>query len=315
MAATSQNKTLFEDYDGFCEKFQPKKTTDDCYTPPLVYEAVAEWTAQEYGLDRSHFVRPFYPGGDYRNFDYSGDRIVVDNPPFSILQEIVNFYTENGIPFLLFAPTLVGLVRYADKCTVFPTGVDVTYENGAVVLTSFCTNLDPHEIRARTVPALYEAVAAANDANLKEKRREIPKYEYPPDVITAAQMYPFARFGIEFVLRRAESHRIGALDSQRAAGKSIFGRGWLISEREKAEREKAEREKAEREKAEREKAAPERLVCDRYDGGKDIPEAVISACFSQIAHLAKMRENLGEQLAQIDADLEALRLFIGGADG
>lgn len=24
----------FEDYDGFVEKFKPKKTTDDCYTPP-----------------------------------------------------------------------------------------------------------------------------------------------------------------------------------------------------------------------------------------------------------------------------------------
>lgn len=36
--------------------------------------------------------------------------------------------------------------------------------------------------------------------------------------------------------------------------KTVFGCGWLVSERVKAEREKAEREKAEREKAEREKA-------------------------------------------------------------
>lgn len=41
--ATSQNKEKFEDYDGFVEKFKPKKTTDDCYTPPLVYEAIADW--------------------------------------------------------------------------------------------------------------------------------------------------------------------------------------------------------------------------------------------------------------------------------
>lgn len=34
---------LFRDnpeYDAFVEKFTPKKTTDDCYTPPLVYDAV-----------------------------------------------------------------------------------------------------------------------------------------------------------------------------------------------------------------------------------------------------------------------------------
>lgn len=26
----------FTDYEGFVEKFKPKKTTDDCYTPPAV---------------------------------------------------------------------------------------------------------------------------------------------------------------------------------------------------------------------------------------------------------------------------------------
>lgn len=73
-----------ENYEEFVEKFKPKKTTDDCYTPPEVYEAVAEWTASEYKLDRENFARPFYPGGDYEHFDYDS-KIVVDNPPFSIL--------------------------------------------------------------------------------------------------------------------------------------------------------------------------------------------------------------------------------------
>ena len=62
--ATSQNKEKFEDYDGFVEKFKPKKTTDDCYTPEIVYNAIADWVANEYNLDKSVFVRPFYPGGD-----------------------------------------------------------------------------------------------------------------------------------------------------------------------------------------------------------------------------------------------------------
>ena len=33
-----RQKGLFDDYDGFVEKFKPKKTTDDCYTPPAVYD-------------------------------------------------------------------------------------------------------------------------------------------------------------------------------------------------------------------------------------------------------------------------------------
>ena len=70
MAATSQKKTLFEDYDGFVEKFKPKKTTDDCYTPPEVYEVVADYVSERFGVDRADMVRPFYPGGDFESFDY-----------------------------------------------------------------------------------------------------------------------------------------------------------------------------------------------------------------------------------------------------
>ena len=90
MGTTSQNPNLFNDYDGFVEKFKPKKTTDDCYTPPLVYEAVSEWVSSQYGLDKNKFFRPFYPGGDYESEDYT-DKIVVDNPPFSILSKIVKW--------------------------------------------------------------------------------------------------------------------------------------------------------------------------------------------------------------------------------
>ena len=40
----------FNDYAGFVEKFKPKKTTDDCYTPPMVYEAVKDWACRRYGI-------------------------------------------------------------------------------------------------------------------------------------------------------------------------------------------------------------------------------------------------------------------------
>lgn len=93
-------------YKAFTDKFVPAKTTDDCYTPPLVYEAVADWVAREYGLDADKFVRPFYPGGDFEREEYPDGCVVVDNPPFSILSRICRFYVDKGIRFFLFAPTL-----------------------------------------------------------------------------------------------------------------------------------------------------------------------------------------------------------------
>ena len=222
MAATSQNKELFEDYEGFVEKFKPKKTTDDCYTPR----------------------------GDYEKYDYNG-RIVVDNPPFSILSQIVKNYIAWGVKFFLFAPTLSSLVRLSDLCAALAVGVEITYENEATICTSFVTNLEPEHIRMRTPPELYRAVHEANVRNRKEQTRQLPKFSYPLSVVSSAAIYPYSKYGIDFVIPKKESVRISALDAQRSKGKQIFGGGLLISDNLKAEREKAEREKAEREKAER----------------------------------------------------------------
>ena len=245
MSATSQNPNLFNDYDGFVEKFKPKKTTDDCYTPPLVYEAVSEWVSSQYGLDKNKFFRPFYPGGDYENEDYT-DKIVVDNPPFSILSKIVKWYISHNVRFFLFAPTLTTITKLSDVCTALPIGVNITYENGAVIPTSFCTNLEPHEIRMKTAPSLYAAVKKANDENRKQLTKTLPKYSYPIELVTAAAIYPYNKYGINYIIPRSESVRVSALDAQRHLKKGIFGDGLLISNRLKAEREKAEREKAER---------------------------------------------------------------------
>lgn len=59
-----------ETYEEFVEKFKVKKTTDDCYTPPEVYEKVKNWAVDHYGLHGRKIVRPFYPGGDYENYEY-----------------------------------------------------------------------------------------------------------------------------------------------------------------------------------------------------------------------------------------------------
>ena len=59
-----------EEYNSFLKKFEAKKTTDDCYTPGLVYDAIADWVAAEYKVSRDAFIRPFYPGGDYQKHEY-----------------------------------------------------------------------------------------------------------------------------------------------------------------------------------------------------------------------------------------------------
>lgn len=94
------------EYKAFVEKFKPKKTTDDCYTPPPVYEAVVAWAEERYRIAREDIVRPFYPGGDYQRFDYPSGCLVLDNPPFSIISRIIRFYLSHGVRFLLFCPAL-----------------------------------------------------------------------------------------------------------------------------------------------------------------------------------------------------------------
>lgn len=240
MGTTSQSKEKLEDYEAFVNKFKPKKTTDDCYTPKKVYDAVQNWVSVEYNIKQETFCRPFYPGGDYEHFDYK-NRVVVDNPPFSILSKIVKFYTDNDIKFFLFAPTFTSC-RYGDYCTVLPVGVDITYENGAAVNTSFVTNLEPYETRVKTVPSLYEAVSKANKTNLAIAKKQCSKIIYPPGLITIGMIYSYSKYGIVFTIPRTESMRISALDAQRPS-KGIFGGGWLISQEVQAEQKAAEQKK------------------------------------------------------------------------
>ena len=242
-----------ETYEEFTEKFKPKKTTDDCYTPPNVYDAVADWVAQRYGLSRDDFVRPFYPGGNYENFSYPENCTVVDNPPFSLLAKIIDFYEKRNIRFFLFSPTLTLFSKKATDFTCLPIGCDITYENGAVVPTSFVTSLEDKSIVVHTYPDLYKAVHEANKENMKTLHKTLPKYSYPDNVLSAAMAYRYSQYGVEFILHQNECVKISALDSQKERGKKsgIFGKGFLISDDAASRKRTAERLAAERLAAER----------------------------------------------------------------
>lgn len=232
-----------EEYQEFIDKFKLKKTTDDCYTPDPVYNAVARWVMDEYNVKRMDFERPFYPGGDYKKHVYPDGCIVVDNPPFSILADILKFYRQRNIKFFLFAPTLTLFSSSSSSSsTAIPVGATVIYENGASVNTSFLTNLENPRIRLRSAPTLYKAVTEGVEEYLKEKRKEIPKYTYPDNIITAPFVARLSHYGVDFQVGVKESETINQLDAQKETGKAIYGKGYIVGV--KAAAEKAAAEKA-----------------------------------------------------------------------
>ena len=226
-----------EEYNAFLDKFEQPKTTDDCYTPENIYNIVAGYVEEKYGRRKETFVRPFYPGGNYQEYNYAPGSVVVDNPPFSILAEIVDFYIEKNQPFFIFSPGLSTLGYVGrDTVTALCVYAPVTYENGANVPTSFITNLGDHNVAAISDPDLCRQIDEANEENLKLMKKHFPKYEYPMEVLTAAKMGYLSKYGQRIEIKRSESVLIRQLDAQKEADKVIYGSALLLSERAAAER-------------------------------------------------------------------------------
>lgn len=231
-----------EQYDEFEDKFKPKLTTDDCYTPPAIYNAVKDWAVEEYGWQDRKIVRPFYPGGDYQRENYPDGCVVIDNPPFSILSQILAWYEDHKIDYFLFAPALT-LLGLRPATSHIAASVSITYDNGAEVRTSFvCSRGD----LIRTAPNLTAKVKAVNDEINAENKNHPDKYEYPDGVVTSVMLGKWSGYGVDYRENRAEFVR--ELESQKDSGRGIYGSGYLvpraamIEARNKAERNKAEQE-------------------------------------------------------------------------
>ena len=210
-------------YEEFVEKFKSKKTTDDCYTPPKVYKVILDWVCKEYNIDKSKVCRPFYPGGDYQNFNYSNDTVVVDNPPFSILAQIKRFYIERNIKFFLFAPTLTIFNCDAKDLSFVVTDTVIEYENGAKVKTAFITNLEDCKIR----------ISAELDTLIKEtqkKTNKLKKYDYPINLLTVSKCSKLVQQLKDYKISKEDVIFIRSLDKQREKGLQVYGGGFLISD-------------------------------------------------------------------------------------
>ncbi len=254
-----------DDYGEFTEKFKAKLTTDDCYTPVEVYEAVLGWLREKVDLSGANIVRPFWPGGDYEAYDYKEDDVVVDNPPFSILAGILRFYQGRGIRFFLFGPQLTLFSSSSSSLTYIPCACPVEYANGAKVNTGFISNLFG-DVFAMSAPDLRKRIMEAQEKAKRNGSASLPRYEYPPEVLTSSMLGYLSTHGVEFKVMRDEVSplKLSALASQRAVGKQIFGNGWLISEKKAAEKKAAEK-KAAKKKAAEKKAAKNVIVWELSD--------------------------------------------------
>lgn len=220
-ALSSNGKEMGEGYGEFVDKFKPKLTTDDCYTPPEVYDIVRAFVdAKVAPLKGRQIVRPFVPGGDFENFNYPAGCVVLDNPPFSIYAKIVRFYLEKGIDFFLFAPALTPLVQGADVTYVLPNCA-VEYENGAVVSTSFVTNMVQGGIRFWMETSLRAKIETAQN----RESPDLGNYAFPPCVWTAARLQKIAKGDEDFFIKAEDCEYIRNLDQMKADGKGLYGGG------------------------------------------------------------------------------------------
>ena len=222
-----------EEYEAFVDKFKPKLTTDDVYTPDNIYRAARDFAMEHYSLEDAQIVRPFYPGADFKSADYPAGCVVIDNPPFSILSEICAWYDEHGVRYFLFAPGLTLYSINGGKSHYLPIGLQTMFTNGACISISFVTSLGPWKIEI--CPELYRALDEANDENLKAQHADLPVYSYPDAVLTVAAN-KLAKYGQALQIPATACSFTRALDAQRESGKAIYGAGFLLSEKAAAEK-------------------------------------------------------------------------------
>lgn len=190
------------DYATFVKKFEESKahTTDDCLTPPELYDAVLSWCMERYRIpETARIVRPFYPGGDYEALAYEPGDVVIDNPPFSIMSRIVRFYEEKGVPFVLFCQgqTAASATRLRPGLTIVLTGASPVYANGATVMLALVTNLSP-ETRVELAATLARRIRA-----LYPYPKEIKSHKFPPGITNSARLGTMAKF-LDYRVREAD---------------------------------------------------------------------------------------------------------------
>lgn len=107
-------------------------------------------------------IEPFYNGDDYTAIDYT-NKVVVDEPPFNQIMDILNYYRTNGVYFFLYIPALCDItVLTRHKRTLIDIGATLIKQNDVTTFTSFITNLEPSNVKLKTYPIFRENLINAN---------------------------------------------------------------------------------------------------------------------------------------------------------
>ena len=212
-------KAEYKNYDEWIAHFNVNpKTTDECWTPSDVYDAVVRYVTTLIDMEGREIIRPFFPGGDYENTEYPDNCVVIDNPPFSMFKKITQFYSNKKILFFLFGPALT-IGNGAGKFAI--SGAQIRYANGAMVPTEFCTNL-PDVPAVFTAPTLGEAIK--NCPSQGKKTKTLKSYSFPEELLSVSDLRTIASGGVYFAVEKVQNIR--KLDLH----KDLFGNHWLISQ-------------------------------------------------------------------------------------
>ena len=206
----SKNPIVFHDYESFIKKFtENPKTTDECWTPQDVWEAVRDFVDTIYPLKDKQILRPFYPGGDYKNAEYPENGVVIDNPPFSMFTSICKFYQERDIPFFLFGPglTIFSVIKYG--CSVVVVANQLTFSNGAKVRCNFATNLLGDNVCLAS-PRLSRIL---EECPSQDEKVNLACYNYPEELLSCSDLQTIASGNEEFAVRWNEATYCRNLDN------------------------------------------------------------------------------------------------------
>ncbi|GAA7926761.1 hypothetical protein HpBT060_14660 [Helicobacter pylori] len=232
-----------EDYDTWFNNLrQNVKTSDDSFTPPKVYEAVIEYINEKIiPLDSIEIQRPFYPGGDYQKDSefYNEKSVVIDNPPFSISSEIIDFYIKNNIKFFIFVSGLT-CFSYLDKDVhLLCPYASIKYDNGAKVVTCFAHNLLPKGV------TISGELRKRLEILLTKKQRD--KFQYPNEILSVKQCLKLSK-QLKGEVTITKYRGVCGLN-YKGKQKKIFAKGMLLSKSEQEKLDKIiEEHKSEQEK-------------------------------------------------------------------
>ena len=105
-------------------------------------------------------------------------------------------------------------------------GVEIVYDNGAKVSTSFVSNMFG-DIRILGDVDLHQRLKKVQELN----KACLPSYKYPDNIITANTISQIVSRGVSIKIKKKDVMCHPIMDAQKPMKKKIFGGGFIVSDR------------------------------------------------------------------------------------